>query len=177
MDCGWIIGRWRQRGYRHCAFTVMEMVVVLAIVAILVGMALAIGAKVRESSEVELTRAELSILSSELTRLEHRMGAVPPNMAAFLRDDQQLYLRSSPTGGWIVGRCAINDLPPAVLVRGVMPGPGGSSVIYVAAIKDGFGMPIQMVASPMQSPRAPFFFSSGPDKIINTPDDIFSYSP
>lgn len=168
----------RHRSFaRFQGFTVMEMVVVLGIVAILIGIGLAIGAKVRESSEVELTRTELSVLSSELMRLQHRTGIIPPNMSTFLQDDQQMYLQPGPKGGWMVGRCLINQLPPSVLVPGTMTGPGGAPVVYVAAIKDGFGTPIQMVSSPAQSPRAPFFFSAGPDKILNTPDDIFSYSP
>lgn len=162
---------------RFHGFTVMEMVVVLGIVAILIGMGLAIGAKVRESSQVAFTRTELSVLSSELIHVEHRTGVIPPNMSAFLQDDQQMYLQPEPKGGWMVGRCPINQLPPSVLVRGTMSGPVGAPVVYVAAIKDGFGTRIQMVSSPMQSPRAPFFFSAGPDKILNTPDDIFSYSP
>lgn|GEM_PF-3293006 len=167
----------RRASLKARGFSIVEMVVVLIIVGILIGMGYAIGAKVRESSEVALTRTELSVLSSELVRLEHRTGVVPPNMAAFLQEDQQMYLQPGPKGGWIVGRCLINQLPLSVLVQGTMAGPGGSQVVYVAAIRDGFGTPIKMVASPLQSPRAPFFFSAGPDRTYFTPDDIYSYSP
>ncbi len=172
---------------RHCrtaakipsgipAFTLAEMIVVLAVVGILIGMGLAIGARVKESSQLELTRTELSVLASELTRVEHRIGTIPPNMTTFLQEDQQLYLQPGTNGGWIVGPCPINQLPRQVLVPGTMAGPNGSAITYVAAIKDGFGTPIQMVASRAQSPRAPFFFSAGPDQMYDTPDDLYSYS-
>ncbi len=162
---------------KRTAFTLAEMIVVLAIVGILIGMGLAIGARIKESSELELTHIELSVLASELTRVEHRTGVIPPNMTAFLQEDQQLYLQPGTNGGWIVGPCPINQLPRQVLVPGTMAGPNGSTIIYVAAIKDGFGTPIQMVASRAQSPRAPFFFSAGPDQMYDTPDDLYSYSP
>lgn len=162
---------------KRTAFTLAEMIVVLAIVGILIGMGLAIGARVKESSELELTHIELSVLASELTRVEHRTGVIPPNMVAFLQDDQELYLEPGENGGWIVGACPINQLPRRVLMPGTMPGPDGSTVTYVAGIKDGFGTPIQMISSHAQSPRAPFFFSAGPDQMYDTPDDIYSYSP
>lgn len=157
-------------------FSLAEMVVVLAVVGILIGMGLAIGAKVKESSETELTRTELSILASELTKLEHRTGTVPANMTLFLQDDQEMYLQPTPAGGWMVGPCPVNQLPQSVLIPGTMTGPNGAAITYVAGIKDGFGTAIQMVSSRAQSLRAPFFFSAGPDKIFYTPDDIYSYS-
>ncbi len=158
-------------------FTLIEMIVVLVVVAILVGIGLAIGAKIRDSTETELTRTELAVLTAELNRLEHRTGSVPQTMTEFLQADQDMYLQPGPNGTWKVGSCAITRLPPAVLVPGIMPGPGGQGVPYVAAVNDAWGTAIQFISQAAQNPRAPFFFSAGPDGIIGTPDDIFSYSP
>lgn len=161
---------------KSTGFSLAEMIVVLVVVGILISMGLAIGARIKQTAQIQLTRTELSVLASELVRLEHRTGTIPPNMTTFLQEDQQLYLQPGANGGWMVGPCPINQLPPQVLVPGAMAGPNGSTVTYVAAVNDGFGTPIQMVASPAQSPRAPFFFSAGPDKTYYTPDDIYSYS-
>ena len=55
-------------------FTLIEMLVVILIIFILIGIALAVGMQVQASSQIKLTKMELTNLQSALNWYHHKTG-------------------------------------------------------------------------------------------------------
>ncbi len=169
-------------------FTLIEILVVLAIVAILAGIALAVGVQVMSSSKRELTVSELQTLAGMEVTLEHKTGGVPANMAQFLQEWQSFHSALvGPIGGpkhWQVEKSSLQNLPN--VQTGLIKAPGNVATEQgVTAVLDGWGHPIVWRPTAIYNPLTgkyaytvpAYFISGGPDGKIGTPDDIILKAP
>lgn len=140
---------------QHRAFTLIEMLVVIAIIIILLGTVIAIGANVRASSASRQTKVILKALETALEGYRAANNGVEPNTIATLVQSPE-------------GRRVLSGLPSGTI--------SGTNVV------DGFGNNISYfrtgdtITGTVTAQRT-FFRSAGPDGSANTADDMFSYDP
>jgi hypothetical protein len=130
------------------------------ILLLLVGAAVAItvvlaGTSARESSQRNQTKVTLRALVVILDRYRTATGSVPPDVDLLFSAGTTL-----PTVSPVIGA-----MPPSAVTRS----PGG---LYI--VLDGFGNPVVLVIV-ASDPRSPYFQSAGPDGVLGTADDMFSY--
>lgn len=165
-------------------FTLIEMLVAIAIIVILVSIALAVGFQVVSSSKRQLTVSELKTLAGMEVKLQHKIGNVPANMAAFLQEWQSMHSamvgRKGGPKHWQVEKSSLQNLPN--VKTGTIKAPGNVSTEQgVVAVLDGWGHPIVLKPTAILNPRTELysyrlpghsFISAGPDGKIGTSDDI-----
>lgn len=160
---------------RRNGFTLIEVLVVISIIVILMAITIAVAQEVRQNSEVNLTKATLKDLQDGLSAYRGKTHQVPPNMAAFLTDYQDLY--AYPGG---IRPNILSKIPQELIVAGPITTPYGTPQ-GVAGVNDGFGDAIIYVPT---GANAPYFESGGPPaapaagtSVPSYPDPIYSYSP
>lgn len=158
------------------AFTLMEMLVVIVIIVVLISISIAVAAQVLQTSDRKLTMMELHDLNNAFLLLEHRTGAQPTTIVAFMEQYQRMYIYPDSNGVWRERPNLLTELPASLLVSGQISVPGGT-MTGIIQVKDGFGNPVLLMTSPLQNPHAPCFVSAGPDGYFNTADDLHSYDP
>ena len=155
----------RRETLQQGAFTLIEMLVVIAIIVILVGSVVAIGNNIRANSQIRQTKLTLQLLDQAAEAYRMSNGGVEPGPSgtAVIVSNSDFGFRSSPEAMRI-----LQKLPPAVW--------SGSSAFY-----DAWGNAIQYVqAGYTTAILRGYFQSAGPDGQMGTPaspnaDDIFSY--
>ncbi|MGC9259894.1 MAG: type IV pilin protein [Phycisphaerae bacterium] len=164
-------------GYR-AAFTIMEMLAVLAVIAILVGIALAVGRQVVNTSRRELTRSELtSLMGAEESVVHKTAGVVPDSMYDFLLEYQRLHAYQDANGVWRMRSNILTQLPSSMVKSSMVTMPNNGSMLMITQVDDAWGNPIQFLPTVFYNPHAPCFVSFGEDGLPNTADDIHSYDP
>ena len=168
----------RVRYTNHSGFSIIEILVALAVIAILVGIVLAIGRQVMDTSRRELTRSELvSLMGAEQSVVHKTAGVVPAGMYAFLVEYQQLHAYRDSNGVWRMRSNILTQLPPSMVKSSMVPMPNNGSMLMITQVNDAWGNPIQFMPTAFYNPHAPCFVSNGEDGILNTADDIHSYDP
>ena len=168
------------RVYRRRApgFSIIEMLVVLAVIAILVGIALAVGRQVLNSSRRELTRSELTaLLGAEQSVVHKTAGVVPPSMPSFLVEYQQLHAYRDVNGVWRQHSNILTRLPDSMVKTSMVPMPNNGNMLMITQVNDAWGNPIQFLPTIFYNRHAPCFVSAGEDGIMGSADDIHSYDP
>ena len=120
-------------------------------------LAVALATPIRSNSQRAQTRVTLKALAAILGSYRTTTSSIPPNISALI-----FAATTTPS----LSR-AIAAFPPGIITTG----PGG---LYI--IVDGSGNPIVLVNT-LGNPRSPYFQSAGPDGILGTTDDMFSYDP
>ena len=169
----------RRRKCRQ-GFSLIEMLVTIAIIALLIAVGLAVGREIQQSSRRQLTRTELKNLAAALSEVQRRCGRTPATPDDFLATYQRLHAYQVAGGAWRMRPNLLTQWPAGQSVVGPIPMPGGATMPAITQVNDAFGNPIVYVAAVGQYPRAPYapcFVSAGPDGILNTPDDQHSYDP
>ncbi len=137
-------------------FTLIEMLVVILIIFILIGIALAVGMQVQASSQIKLTKMELTNLQSALNWYHHKTGQYPVSMEQFLISYQYMHAYQIQGGAWRIHSNVISQLPAqnVVTTTATPPNNGSPDVNVVCEVLDGFGNPIQYFppASPTSQP-------------------------
>ena len=168
---------------RRTGFSIIEMLVALAVIAILVGVALAVGRQVLNSSRRELTRSELTALMGAEESVVHKTaGVVPQSMYSFLVEYQQLHAYQDVNGVWRVHSNILTRLPSSMVKSSMVVMPNNGNMLMITQVNDAWGNAIQFVSpQPSQngipSRHGAFFVSAGEDGYIGTRDDIHSYDP
>lgn len=166
-----------RHGY-YSGFSIIEILVVLAVIAILVGIVLAVGRQVLDTSRRELTRSELvALMGAEESVVHKTAGVVPSSMYAFLVEYQQLHAYRDVNGVWRMRSNILTHLPPTMVKSSMVAMPSNGSMLMITQVNDAWGNPIQFMSSAFYNPHAPCFVSNGEDGILNTADDIHSYDP
>ncbi len=126
-------------------FTLIEMLVVILIIFILIGIALAVGMQVQASSQIKLTKMELTNLQSALNWYHHKTGQYPVSMEQFLISYQYMHAYQISGGEWRIHSNVISQLPAqnVVTAAATPPNNGSPDVNVVCEVLDGFGNPIQ----------------------------------
>lgn len=154
------------------------MLVVIAVIGVLVGITLALGQQVLNTSRCDLTEATLkALLGAEHTVVHKNAGVVPCSMYSFLVEYQSLYTYRDSNGIWHIRANILTHLPPSMATSSVVPMPNGGSMLLITQINDAWGRPILFLPSIFYNPRAPCFVSAGEDGIFGTADDLHSYDP
>jgi prepilin-type N-terminal cleavage/methylation domain-containing protein len=168
----------RQYHGSRAAFTIIEMIVALAVIAILVGIALAVGRQVINTTRREMTRSELTaLLGAEQSVVHKTAGVVPDSMYDFLVAYQRLHAYQDTNGVWRMRSNMLTRLPPSMVKTSMVPMPNGGSMLMITQVNDAWGNPIQFLPTVFYNPHAPCFVSNGEDGILGTADDIHSYDP
>ena len=200
MNWKWEIRNWKSP--RH-GFTLMEVLVTVAVILILISALIGTGSYVKTRAQIDLTRGMLEVLSLALEQYYDNMGGFP-----------------SQVGSEADFEGALGLLPGDVSIIGVLPdGPGGAYGFSSAALfyfldkspasrgiasavanslitnkdTDGNDITITIGTNPQTDlPRYidawgtsiryvyltgtafPVLTSAGPDKVFDTPDDITS---
>ena len=163
---------------RRSGFSIIEMLVVLAIIAILVGVALAVGRQVLNSSRRELTRSELTaLLGAEESVVHKTAGVVPPSMYSFLAEYQQLGAYRDVNGVWRVHSNILTRLPSSMVKSSMVAMPNNGNMLMITQVNDAWGNAIQFLPTVFYNSHAPCFVSAGQDGMFGTRDDIHSYDP
>jgi|GEM_PF-4561882 len=143
----------RNERRQHGAFTLIEMLVVIAIIIILLGTVIAIGTNVRASSAARQTKVILKAMETALEGYRtSNNGVEPASIAALLQSPE--------------GKRVLSGLP--------------SGTISGTTVFDGFGNQISYfrtgdtITGTVTAQRT-FFRSPGPDGTANSADDMFSY--
>jgi prepilin-type N-terminal cleavage/methylation domain-containing protein len=158
-------GRKRQFGER--AFTLIELLTVIAIIAILASISFGVISGVKERSAVSQAKAELSVLSQALESFKKQYGDYPQT-----KDEAELYaalsgrLGPKPSVGTISGKRFINASDLSVKAAG-----GGEPTDYDAAgnyLADPWGNPYKYFYKNEADPTAwrslsYILYSSGPE--------------
>ena len=163
---------------RALGFSVIEMLVALAVIAILVGVALAVGREVLNSSRRELTRSELTaLLGAEQSVVHKTAGMVPQSMYSFLVEYQQLHAYRDVNGVWREHSNMLTRLPSSMVKSSMVPMPNNGNMLMITQVNDAWGNAIEFLPTVLYNPHAPCFVSAGEDGTIGTGDDIHSYDP
>ena len=168
------------RAYRRrtTGFSVIEMLVILAVIAILIGIALAVGRQVINSSRRELTHSELTaLLGAEQSVVHKTAGIVPPSMYSFLVEYQQLHAYRDANGVWRQRSNVLTRLPASMVKSSMAPMPNNGNMLMITQVNDAWGNPIQFLSNTLYNSHAPCFISAGEDGIMGSADDIHSYDP
>lgn len=112
---------------RARAFTLIEILTVIAIIAVLAGITLGAARRVSESGKIARTKAELAALSAGLESYKRQYGDYPvtADAATFLRS---LRGKSSPTQQTIAGRACV-DISAFTTADGTDPELNSSAVL------------------------------------------------
>ncbi len=132
-------------------FTIIELLVTLAIIAILAAVGVAVMSQVMANSKSKLTQAELDDLAMMDTTLVHKVGIQPVDMTQFLQAWQSLHcaLIGKPQH-WVCEPSTLNKLPG--VQYGLINAPGSPVQIKgVVAIDDAWGRPIVLHNGVFQS--------------------------
>lgn len=163
---------------RSSAFSIIEMLVALAVIAILVGVALAIGRQVLNSSRRELTRSELTaLLGAEESVVHKTAGMVPPSMYSFLVEYQQMHAYKDANGVWRLHANVLTRFGPSMVKSSMVAMPDNGNMLMITQVNDSWGNPIQFLPTVFYNSHAPCFVSAGQDGLFGTADDIHSYDP
>ncbi len=165
------------RGIRS-GFTILEMLVAIAVISILVGIVLAVGRQVLNASRTELTRAELkSLLGAEQSVVHETAGVVPDSMYSFLVEYQRMHAFQDANGVWRLHTNMLTSLPPSMVKTSTAAMPNNGSMLMITQVNDAWGNPIQFLPTIFYNSHAPCFISAGQDGIIGNRDDLHSYDP
>ena len=163
---------------RSAGFSVIEMLVVLAVIAILIGIVLAVGRQVINSSRRELTHSELTaLLGAEQSVVHKTAGVVPPSMYSFLVEYQQLHAYRDVNGVWRQRSNILTRLPASMVKSSMAPMPNNGNMLMITQVNDAWGNPIQFLSNTLYNHHGPCFISAGEDGIMGSADDIHSYDP
>ncbi len=163
---------------RALGFSVIEMLVALAVIAILVGIALAVGRQVLNTSRRELTHSELTaLLGAEQSVVHETAGVVPQSMYSFLVVYQQLHAYRDVNGVWREHSTMLTRLPTSMVKSSMVPMPNNGNMLMITQVNDAWGNAIQFLPTVFYNSHAPCFVSAGEDGIMGTADDIHSYDP
>ncbi len=162
---------------KYRGFTLLEMMVVLAVIGVLISIGIAVAAQVLQTSDRKLTMMELHDLNDALLLLEHRTGGQPTSIVDFLTQYQRMYIYQDSNGVWRQRPNLLTELPQNLVVSGQISVPNGGTMRGIMQVNDGYGHQLLLFASTLQNPHAPCFISAGPDGYYNTPDDLHSYDP
>lgn len=129
--------------------TLLEVLIVMAMILILAGAVVTIGRTIRQRAEADLTRSLLEVLTTALQVYYDENGSfpqVPP-----FSQDLYIALNASPDS-----RKIAEAVSPQLIVNRVYVDSWGKSVRYEYAAGTAF----------------PILTSAGPDKVFGTKDDI-----
>ncbi len=141
--------RWRRRRGGPSGFTLIEVLVVMAIIVILVAGVVTVGLSIRQTAQRRSTMATMTMLDGMRADYEVRVGKAP----------------QTGTGFW-------NDFVLYPDFKSKLTGLGTAYFDPSRGVLDGFGNPISFVTSPREG-----FQSNGPDGQPNTTDNIYSWDP
>ena len=133
-----------RRPDRRAGFTLLELLTVVAIIAVLVGIVIGVGRRASESGKASRARAELAVIGTALESYRRAYGDYPQT------DDEPRLLQSllgklTPVGAAITGRpvletaqfaIALPGAPTASVDPALNPGavlldPWGRSYVYI----------------------------------------------
>jgi hypothetical protein len=135
----------------------LKAAVMATVIVVVVAIFLPVGGSHHNVPRSE-TKLMLKSLTMILDKYRTTTSRIPPDINSFMGVAATMPSLSP----------AVANLPAA---GAVTRGAGGS-----CAVHDGFGNPIILVNTP-GNPRSPYFQSAGPDGILGTADDMFSYDP
>jgi prepilin-type N-terminal cleavage/methylation domain-containing protein len=148
----------KRRRY-NAGFTLVEMLIVVAVIAILATMVVGLAGRIDTQSKERALKSTFTLLDSALQEYYEYWNAFPdPNMnPPYPTHSAALYgqLYSTPTSRKILGKInpkLIRDNPPQIY--------------------DLWGMPLDYIYVP--SDNFPLLVSAGPDRNLGTGDDISS---
>ncbi len=141
---------------RSNAKSPLKIGAVAIIIAALYSMIFFVGGNHHNSTRA-LSKVTLKALAAILALYHDQTGTVPPNANSMITSASMM-----PSF-----KKAIAALPSGTLSTTAS---GGHIVL------DGYGNPIVLVNA-RGNPRSPYFQSAGPDGILDTADDMFSYDP
>jgi prepilin-type N-terminal cleavage/methylation domain-containing protein len=121
----------------RAAFTLLEVLVVITIVAILAGIVIAVGRRAAEAGKTARARAELAVLSAALENYKRTYGEYPRTDDG-ARLVQALIGRKGPTDRDIAGRSLLevarftfaNSADPFINPAAVLVDPWGQPYVY-----------------------------------------------
>ncbi len=164
--------------FSRSGFSIIEMLVALVVIAILVGVALAVGRQVLNTSRRELTYGEVkSLMGAEQWVVHKTAGTVPGSMYSFLVAYQQLHAYQDAGGVWRMRSNMLTRLPPSMVKTSLVPMPNGGNMLMITQVNDAWGNAIQFLPTVFYNSHAPCFVSAGQDGMFGTADDIHSYDP
>lgn len=145
-------------GPRRAAFTLLELLAVMAIISVLVGLVLGLGRRAVEAGKVARARAELAALSAALDAYQHTYGDYPQT------DDEARLLQS------LLGRRSPADIPVSgraliETARFVTAGSLDPFADAAATLIDPWGRPYVYAYKSLHPWSNPGFvlYSAGPD--------------
>ncbi|HTV47473.1 MAG TPA: type II secretion system protein [Phycisphaerae bacterium] len=176
-------------------FTLIEIVVVLAIIVLLIGVGFAVGSEVKTDMQTLYTKAELKNLAaildevqekcgpiwltvSKIEAQDNKIGVTPPSaIYVFLNEYQGLHSFKDAGGTWRISPNYLTSLSSDFVQTGTITAPDGTNMIGIVNVNDAFGNPIQLYTSPTIK-HTPFFLSYGPGLcVIGSAENIHSYDP
>ena len=154
-----------QRSPRAAAFTLLELLAVMAIIAILAGIVIGVGRRATEAGRVARAKAEVAALASALEAYKHTYGdyAQTDDEARLL---QSLIGKVGPTGAAMAGRASLEIAKFAVALPATPTVPADPFTVPAAVLIDPWGQPyVYAYKVPAAGWTNPGFvlYSIGPD--------------
>jgi prepilin-type N-terminal cleavage/methylation domain-containing protein len=166
-------------GNRNRGFSLIEMLITVAVLIIVLGLMVSLARHVRSASANVLTRTILSQLDEAMAIYVRRNGDLPP-VPLFIPEDRPLrweielqrsavrnnegFVRVLRAEGLLAGR--FNDLSLAYYSEVRVLDGWGSPIVFMPHMHPDIGM----------NSKGWFFFSAGPDRQYLTRDDnLYSY--
>lgn len=134
---------------RNAGFTLLEIMLVVMIIALLAGAAIYGLSGNLDTARIIRTEGDIKTIGTQLMVYEARNGSFPS---------------------------AQQGLKALVVRPDTEPRPRNWSQYMPEVPRDGWGQEFNYVAPGIRNPQSYDLFSSGPDKIPNTPDDIGNWS-
>ncbi len=164
---------------RYRAFTIVELLIVIAVLIIVLGMMTNLARSVRVGYATDVTKDLLRQLDIAVTQYRERFDRVPdvtplvPNEGSY--DDTILRKNALLNNRQIVATLASGFLPPGVLTEQPI------TIYNNGQLRDAWGTPIAFLPRfdrqiGMALRDRPFFVSAGPDrKFLTLEDNFYSY--
>ena len=154
---------------KKLAFTIVEILIVVALIAILASIAMMVGGKGTSESNIELTRSVMALLDSALQEYHAYTGTFPQPPASDntpLLRSQFLYL-------------ALSSIPDSQKILEMIPteqiqNKQTDAFDNLFEIYDGWGTPLDYIyvsEPPAKRMNFPLIISAGPDKKFYKPTD------
>jgi prepilin-type N-terminal cleavage/methylation domain-containing protein len=197
MNWKWEIRNWKSP--RH-GFTLMEVLVTVAVILILIGALIGTGSYVKTRAQIDLTKGMLAVLSSALEQYYDNTGDFPPQLADTSGFETFLGLSAGdvtlnipvPDGGdgfssaalfWFLDRNPASRGIASAVANTLITNKDASGTAITITIGtnppidlpryiDAWGTSIRYVY--LTGTAFPTLTSAGPDKVFDTPDDITS---
>jgi len=92
-------------------FTLVEVLVVMAILAVLISIGFVVGSEFKTNAQRLYTKMELKDLVAVLTEVQEKTGKTPSTMSQLLSTYQELHAYKDVGGTWRIGPNYLTTLP------------------------------------------------------------------